>query len=141
MYCSRVCSGLARRNPEKLTGEAAKLAKREYDMQYRAARKDLLAEKKKAYYKANEDAIKVKHAAYRSEHMQRHVAYCQQPEYRLWKKEYDKKFLAKKKFGDFAEAALLLQDVEKEIESRATRYEIYQSNGTLNKSLQRKRAL
>lgn len=141
LYCSMSCSNFGRRNPDKLTGDAAKLAKREYDIKYRAERKELLKQKKKDYYESNKDSIKVKHTVYRAKHMQRHVAYCQQPEYKLWKKDYDRKYLAEKKFGEFSEAALLLQDVEKELESRATRYEIYQSNGTLNKSLQRKRAL
>lgn len=141
MYCGKVCAGLGRRNPNKLTGDSAKQAKSAYDAKRREEKRDEINAKKMAYYFANHERFKAEHAVYRAKHMQRHVKYCQRPEYKAWKAEYDRQHLAKKKFGEFAESALLLQDLEVEIDSRATRYEIYQSNGTLNKSLQRKRAL
>jgi hypothetical protein len=46
---------------------------------------------------------------------------------------------AKKFFGPYWEAASTLIDLENEIDSRISRYEIYQQNGTLNKHLNRRR--
>ena len=71
--------------------------------------------------------------------MPKHVEYCRRPEYRASKREYDRKHRAQQDFGPFAEAALILGDLDAEIATRASRYEIYSANGTLNKALRRKR--
>lgn len=132
---------MARRKPDKLTGEAYKKYKSEYDAKRRIEKGEIIKAHKRAFYAANHDRIEAKNKIYRAKHMARHVAYCQRPEYKEWKSEYDRRLRATKQFGEFAESFLMLQDIEKEIDTRATRYEIYSSNGTLNKSLQRKRAL
>jgi hypothetical protein len=141
LYCDRKCAGLARRREVPLTEAERKEAKRIYDAKRREGMREELNAKKLAHYYANRERILVEHAVYRKKHMARHVEYCRQPAYKAWKVEYDKRYRANKEFGEFADAFLLLQDVEKEIEQRASKYEIYLSNGTLNKALTRRRAL
>jgi hypothetical protein len=142
LYCGRVCAGLARRLANPPTDEQRRAAKAEYDAKRRSGpkREQLLAQKREYYY-ANHDRIRAELAAYRAAHMQRHVEYCRQPEYRAKKAVYDRRRRAELDFGDFSEAALLLADIDREIAQRATKYEIYLANGTLNKALQRRRAL
>ena len=139
LYCDKDCAGLARRRKVEITPEQAKEAKRIYDAQYRAKNAAVLKVKKAAIYQRTAD--REKEREYRKANMHKHVAYCQRPEYRLRKSTYDRKYLANKKFGEFADAALILRDLESEISTRATRYEIYSTNGLLNKAQQRRRAL
>jgi len=142
LYCGRVCSGLARRKPEKLTGEAFRIAKAEYDRLRRAKLGEVLREKKRnAYYAAierDEDLVRQKQKAYREKIMPRHIEYCRKPEYKAKKRQYDRQLRAQA-YGPFADAYLLLQDIQGEISTRATRQEIYEQNGTVNKTLKRKR--
>lgn len=142
LYCSRTCSGLARRKPDKLTGDAFKIAKAEYDRQRRAKLGEELREKKRnAYYAAierDEALVRQKQKAYRKKIMPRHVEYCRQPEYKAKKRQYDRQLRAQA-YGPFADAYLLLQDIQGEISTCATRQEIYEQNGTINKTQKRKR--
>lgn len=142
IYCGRVCAGLARRLENPPTDEQRRAAKAEYDAKRRNGplREQILKQKMDHYY-ANHDRLKAEHAVYRAAHMQRHVEYCRQPEYRAKKAVYDRRRRAELDFGDFSGAALLLADIDREIAERATKYEIYLANGTLNKALQRRRAL
>jgi hypothetical protein len=142
LYCGRVCAGLARRLANPPTDEQRRAAKAAYDAKRRSGpqRAEILA-KKLAHYYANHDRLKAEHAVYRASHMDRHVEYCRQPEYKAWKADYDRKYRAKQNFGEFADAALLLADIDREVAQRASKYEIYLTNGTINKALQRRRAL
>jgi hypothetical protein len=142
LYCGRVCAGLARRLANPPTDEQRRAAKSAYDAKRREGpkRETILAKKREHYY-ANHDRLKAEHAEYRAAHMDRHVEYCRQPEYRAKKAIYDRKRRAEQDFGEFSEAALLLADVEREIAERASKYEIYLTNGTINKAQQRRRAL
>lgn len=142
LYCGRVCSGLARRLKNPPTDDERKSAKAAYDAERRNGKKrDALLAEKREYYYANRERIKAQLAEYRAAHMDRHVEYCRQPEYRAKKSVYDRKRRAKIQFGEFSEAALILADIEREVAERASRYEIYSQNGTLNKAQQRRRAL
>jgi hypothetical protein len=141
MFCSRVCFGLDRRLVNPPTEAERKEAKRLYDAARRAERHAEICAKKRDHYYANRDRILAEQTAYRKAHMQRHVEYCRQPEYKAWKSEYDRQYRAHRDYGEFADAFLLLTNIEREVDSRATRYEIYQANGTLNKSQTRRRAL
>ncbi len=135
IYCNRKCSGLGRR---KHKTKAQKIEeKRLYDEQYRAKNLAMITEKKREYFQRTYDPVKA--AIGRKRRAKQHAEYCRQPEYREWKKGYDKQYLAKKNYGDFGDAFLVLMDVEKEINSRITRYEVYQQNGTINKWIQRRR--
>jgi hypothetical protein len=143
LYCDRRCSGLGRRNPNPPSEAERRNAKAEYDRRRRAELGDALLAKKRAAYHAkvaaDSEAVRAKQRAYRQQNMARHVEYCRRPEYRKWKAQYDRSYCARKDFGPFADAALLLRDLEREISSRASRYEIYSTNGTLNKWLNRRR--
>lgn len=134
VYCSRICSGLARRvwksEAEKKEEKAV------YDMLYRAKNRQMLKAKKAAYFQRTYDPEKA--AVERKATMARHVDYCRRPEYREYKRQYDLNRRAAE-FGEYAEVYTILSQVESEIASRATRYEIRVANGTLNKSLRRKR--
>lgn len=136
LYCDMKCAGLARR---VFKTKAQKVVeKRLYDAQYRQKNRKLLKAKKRAYFLRAYDPMKA--AKVRKARMHLHVAYCQQPRYRRWKKRYDQRHRAGKCFGPFAESFLVLLKLENEISSRISRYEVYQANGTLNKTQERKRA-
>ena len=141
LYCDRTCAGIARRRQEPIALEELKARKKAYDAERRVRKHDELCAKKRAHYYANRDRILAEHAAYRAEHMARHVEYCRRPEYKAWKAKYDRQHLARRKFGEFAEAALLLRDIETEIDKRASKYDIYMQNGTINKAQTRRRSL
>lgn len=104
---------------------------------YRAREAEKLKAKKAAYYQRTADREKEREA--RKRRMPKHVEYCRRPEYREWKQKYDRKYRARKEFGDFGEASIVLNDLIAEINSRATRTEIYRQNGTLNKWIARRR--
>jgi hypothetical protein len=142
LYCGRVCAGLARRLKNPPTEEQRRAAKAAYDAERRNGpkRAEILAKKMNHYY-SNHERLKAEQAIYRAAHMHRHVEYCRQPEYRVKKAEYDRRRRAELNFGDFSEAALLLADIEREIAEHASKYEIYLTNGTINKAQQRRRAL
>lgn len=135
IYCNRVCAGLGRRTGK--TPEQKKEEKRLYDMDYRATSPTLKA-RKADYHQRTYDPVKA--AAKRKERMPYHVEYCRQPEYKAKKKEYDKLFRAKKHYREFAEAAILLNEIEKEVTARSEdRFQRYAMNGTLNKKQTRRR--
>jgi hypothetical protein len=141
LYCNRKCAGLARRVAK--TPEQRKAEKAAYDAIRREQLADQIKEWKRAYYHENRERLLVQHTEYRNrpENVARHNAYCRRPEYVAVKTEYDRQRRACKQFGEFAEAFLLLQDVEKEVDARASRYDIALANGTINKAQTRRRAL
>ena len=97
----------------------------------------MLKAKKSAYFQRTYDPEKAR--IERVANMARHVEYCRQPEYKAKKHVYDKRRYANENFGLFAGVYMVLSDLEKEIDSRASDYEIRKANGTLNKKLQRRR--
>ncbi len=135
LYCSRACSGFGRRKGK--TQDQRKEEKRLYDIEYRARKSEELKRKKHAYYQRTRDPSK--EAKKRKERMPSHIEYCRRPEYRAWKKSYDRQYRAVKHYGAFAECFLLVMDIRDECLSRMTDYEIRLEKGTLNKSLKRKR--
>lgn len=136
IFCDKRCFGLSRR---VVKSKAQKVEeKRLYDMAYRRKNRRLLKAKKRAHFLRTYDPVKA--AKVRKARMPYHVAYCQSPRYRRWKKRYDQRHRAGKYFGPFAESFLVLLKLENEISSRISRYEVYQANGTLNKTQERKRA-
>ena len=137
LYCDRACSSAGRRLPVQPTEAEKRSAKAEYDRQYRGRKADELRAKKAAYFRCTYDPDKAREV--RKGRAPMHAEYCRRPEYRKWKQDYDRKHLAKKHYGPFAEAALILRDLEEEVSERATRIEIYQANGTINKSIKRRR--
>lgn len=135
LWCSQACAGLARRIER--TDEERRQIKAAYDAQRRVELADEIRAKKRAYHLRTYDPAKA--AEERQKRMPRHVEYCRRPEYRKWKADYDRKHLAAKQYGPFAEAALILRDIETEVLSRIDRTEIARQNGTLNKKQSRRR--
>lgn len=135
LYCSMKCSGLARRKPKTKAQKVEE--KRLYDIEYRKKNLAKITARKAKWYAENHDREKEREI--RKKRMHLHILYCQQPEYRAWKKKYDRQYRSSKFFGEFAEAHMVLLEVEEEIEKRASKYEIYQANGTLNKHQMRRR--
>lgn len=132
LYCDRVCVGLARRVPS----DEKKEAKRIYDARRRVERAAELRAEKAAYYQRTRDPAKERE--YRRAHMGRHLEYCRRPEYVAYKKDYDRELRAEE-YGEFAEAYLLLLDLEREIRSRATAYERRKARGYYTRSAQQRR--
>lgn len=135
LYCDRTCAGAGRRvfrtDSEKRAEKAA------YDAEYRTRKHTILKAKKAAYYAANVDREKEREA--RKARMPQHVEYCRRPEYRKWKAQYDQQYRTRKWFGDFGEAAIILNQLEAEIASRSTFTERAIAKGTLNKHTNRRR--
>jgi len=134
LYCSRKCSGIANRShksKEQLIEE-----KRIYDAQYR--QREGFKEKARANWAKNYDPVKA--AVYRKKRMHKHIAYCRTPEYKKWKSDYDKKYRAKKQFGNYYESALLLIQINTEIRKKESFTERATNKGTLNKWQTRRRS-
>lgn len=136
LYCDKICSGFARRK-NKTTAQK-KAEKSAYDRKLRSEHPAALKIRRAVSHKKNYDPEKA--AVKRQEHMPRHIEYCRRPEYRAWKHEYDQKYNMERVYGPFWGAARLLTTLEAEIKSRASNYEIDVQNGTINKTLKRKRA-
>jgi ribosomal protein L24E len=131
MFCDRKCS-----SANKKTSKEDKIElKRLYDLGYR--KRPDHKQKKSESFQRNYDPVKA--AAKRKETMWRHVEYCRQPEYKLKKKEYDRIYRAKLKYGELWEVAILTMKIQDEVLSRMTRYKIDLESNTLNKSQRRKR--
>jgi hypothetical protein len=135
LYCDRTCAGFGRRKGK--TSDQKKEEKRLYDIEYRAKNAERKKETNHAWYKRTYDPVKA--ALERKKKMRWHVDYCRRPEYKKWKREYDKKYRAKKMFADMWEPFLVLVELKKVIADQASRYEIYRENQTLNKTQERKR--
>ena len=89
-----------------------KQRKAAYDREYRKKNRAMLKAKKAAWFQRTYDPVKA--AKDRKKTMPKHVEYCRQPEYKAWKKKYDKQRRSKK-YGEFAEAHALLVELLKEI--------------------------
>lgn len=129
-YCNRTCTGLGRRLNE--TVYQCKAKKAAYDRHYATIDVEKKQKKRHEYFKRTYDPVKA--ALIRKGRMHLHVKYCQQPEYREWKQKYDKVYHAKKKWGEYFEAAILLDELEGHIDRYAASIE----GNTFNKSQQRK---
>lgn len=136
-FCNRKCTGLWRRlnkSPDEKKAEKAA-----YDRAYREKNHDLIKAKKSAYFQRTYDPEKAR--VERKANMARHVEYCRRPEYRAKKHAYDIGYNARRNYGSFGEAFILLQQLENEVGSRMSDYEIRSQQGALNKAQQRKRDL
>jgi len=134
IYCGRKCAGLARRTGKPKAQRVAEKA--EYDRNYRKTSTTLKA-RRAACHQKTYDPIKA--AIVRKNRAPYHAKYFRRPEYRKWKKIYDRSYRAKKNYGEFAECFLLTQDIRAECLSRLTDTEIRRAKGTLGKAQTRKR--
>jgi hypothetical protein len=129
------CAGLARRR-EKTKAQKVE-EKRLYDMEYRQKNLARIKKQKAAHHRATYDP-----AAARIERKKRaafHAEYCRRPSYRLWKAEYDRRYRARQ-YGAFADAYTLTVELNREIKSRSSNYEIRRQNSTGNKAQERDRS-
>lgn len=131
IYCSRECSGLGRRHNK--TKDQKKEEKRLYDHEYRAKNLETIKARKKEYFKRTYDPVQA--AIDRKPRIKAHIERLRNPKYRAYKKLYDKKYLAKKNFGDFWESALLVEEIVNEYDNR----EVKLSNNLIGKTTKRKR--
>jgi hypothetical protein len=134
LFCDRRCSGLGRRKGKTKAELIAE--KKAYDAEYRAKNRAMLKAKKHEYFQRTYDPEKA--AEYRKGRMPLHVEYCRQPEYKKWKREYDRRLRAKE-YGPFAEVYILSLDLNREIKGRKTNEQIKYENGCTNKSQRRER--
>jgi len=134
LFCSLACVAMQRRVGKTKAQKVAE--KRLYDMAYREKNMAMLKAKKRAYFERTYDPRKA--AVERKARMHLHVAYCRQPRYKAWKRQYDMKLRASE-YGPFADAYLLAIKLNREIKSKATNYEIRSENQTLNKKQARTR--
>lgn len=131
VYCDRKCAGLGRRRGK--TKEQKVKDKADYDKQFRVKNKSRLKKSKHEYFKRTYN--KEQAALVRKANMHRHVEYCRRPEYVKWKKEYDKRYRTRKEYGEFSEAALVLFNLEIELENLV----IPTNNHIINNAQKRKR--
>jgi len=132
IFCGRRCAGFGRR---KHKTKAQLVAERcTYDIDYRRKNLAMLKAKKAAYHRRtyNPEIARIE----RNKRMVFHVEYCRRPSYRLWKREYDRRYRARE-YGAFADAYLLTLELNREIKSRSNDYEIRQANQTGNKAQKR----
>lgn len=135
VYCDRVCAGFGRRkNKPDAEKKAEKAA---YDAIYRARNLTKIKTGKRAHYLKTYDPLNA--AKERKVRMPRHVEYCRQPKYKAYKQNYDQTYRAKKIYGPFAEAFLTLTQVNREVNTRMTDYEVRIANDTCGKTQKRKR--
>jgi len=135
VYCSLEHSGLGRR--DKRTSEQKKADKSAYDKNRRLEKFDVIKAKKQAYDKTPEGRAAQKRR--RQTRMPKHVEYCRQPEYRAKKVEYDRRHRAEKFFGEFAECAILVEQINKTLIEKADKAHLRTIQGTNTKSQRRKR--
>lgn len=114
------------------TTEEKKAIKKAYDKLYSKTEK-----RKASARKYNQTpAGRARQKRNREQQKDAHLEYCRTPEYRAWKKEYDSLYTAKKSFGVFAEASLLLEQIAAIVDNR----EANKLKGTYNKTQKRKRS-
>jgi hypothetical protein len=130
-----VCAGFGRRKNK--TADQKKEEKRLYDIAYREKNLARIKAGKHEWFKRTYDPAAA--AIERKKKMPQHVEYCRRPEYKAYKQKYDQQYRAKKIYGEFHESFLILQKIDQEVASRASKYDIALENGTINKAQHRRR--
>ena len=133
LYCNKKCAGLARRSNK--TEAQKKQEKRIYDQEYRKKNIESIKQKKKEYFKRHYAENPEHYRKQRKKRYPKHLEYLITPEYKEYKKQYDRKYHAKKNYGEYWESQILIEDIKAEYENRVVK----QSNNLINKSQKRKR--
>jgi hypothetical protein len=137
IYCSRKCAWIGRRTNE--TEEEKKTYKKWYDLFIRVSmtddERDLDTLQNMVYFQLDYAQNPDKYREERQRRMPSHIEYCRQPEYRKYKKEYDEKHRAQKLFGAFWECAIILKNLDNEIDYRESKRQnkIYNKSTTKRK--------
>lgn len=96
-----------------------------YDREYRRKNLAMLKAKKKAAYAKWGPKHRELERKRRKVKAKEHVKYCRQPEYKAWKKKYDKDH-RDKRYGDYRQALVLLRELQREIRKQMPdRFERY----------------
>lgn len=135
LFCDRKCFGLSRR--QNKSDAQKREEKRLYDIEYRSKNLVKITAYKIDYFRRTYDPVKA--AVERKKRSAAHAEYCRRPEYRAWKKSYDRQHRARMHYGEFWECFLLTQDLRTECLKQMSDYEIRLIKGTLTKSQRRKR--
>jgi hypothetical protein len=105
-------------------------------MEYRKLNRARLKRQKAEHFQRTYDPVAA--AVARKVHMPKHVEYCRQPAYRVKKAAYDQR-RRDSEYGEFAEVHRLAIELNREIKSRSSSYEIRRQNQTGNKAQERDR--
>lgn len=132
LYCDHVCAGLARR----VSTSQKKRQKALYDARRRTEIAAEVSVQKQEYYQRTRNPEKERER--RRANRDRHAEHCRQPEYKAYKQDYDLHRRAEE-YGPYADAYLLLIDLEREIRSRATGYERRKARGYYTRAAQQRR--
>lgn len=133
VYCSRKHAGLGRRTNE--TVEEKKLIKYFYDAFRNIVFEEKFRKQAAEYFKKDYAANPEKYKEQRKRRYPEHLKYLQRPEYKKWKQEYDKKYRAKKVYGQLWESAIALNELAKIVDNRQAK----QQQKSINKTQNRKR--
>lgn len=132
VYCNRTCAGIGRRK----STEEKKATKAAYDKKiYNTPERQ---EARKRYFQKSYKANPEKYKAIRQARYSKHLEYLRTPEYKEWKKNYDKVYRGKKNYGVFSEAAALLSELELFLKQNMPN-ELKFQMGITNKTQKRKR--
>lgn len=133
LFCDRKCFGLFWRSNKTKEEKAAEKAA--YDVKYRQNNLDWKMFQAAFQFTWDYQNNPEKYREWRSKRMPKHVEYCRQKSYRKYKKKYDLKYYANKKYGEYGEAAVILYEIESIIDKRLSR----QDRNCHNKTQKRKR--
>jgi hypothetical protein len=137
VFCNKVCFGLSRRTNE--TEAEKKFYKQWYDLFIRASRSEdeywLDMFQKALYFHMDYAANPEKYRRWRQEKQSAHNEYCRQPKYKKYKKGYDEQYRAKKDYGEYWECAIILKNLDNEIDYRESKRQnkIYNKSTTKRK--------
>jgi hypothetical protein len=103
--------------------------KADYDKNRRTEKADEIKAKKKAAYAIWGPQHRDLEREKRKDRMPLHIEYCRQPEYKEWKRKYDRK-LRVSEYGEYAECYELLEQLVKEVKHQMPdRFERYAQSG------------
>lgn len=119
MFCNQKCFGLFWRDNK--TVKQKKAEKAVYDLAYRKKNRKRLKKIHAEYFRKDYAANPEKYREIRKKRMSKHVEYCRQDSYRRKKKKYDEQRVAALKYGDYAEAAIILKKLESLIDRQQAR--------------------
>lgn len=133
VYCGKVCAWKGHRTNE--TEQEKKQIKYWYDAFIRLCDEEKFKKQRQEYFKKDYAANPEKYREQRRRRYPEHLKYLQKPEYKKYKQAYDQQYRAKKLYGDFGEAAIVLHQLRTVVDNRRAK----QDQGLFNKSQKRKR--
>lgn len=140
-YCGRTCFGLARRVERTISEKKARKAAYDLERRNGPARERILAEKRerhrRTYTYESGRAFRASRPGYHTEYCRK---YFKDPERKAAKIAYDRERRSALQYGPFADAAMLLVDLEKEIRHREPdKYERAKARGYYERTAQQRK--